>query len=101
MDLQKQLDELMRDSFNGQITMSEFEKRVKGYAETYNTLQLQQTGVSGSNLQQYLVRYRKVINAQHALLDDEVVILSKVVEVSNPIEINELIKNIVDIKRIF
>jgi hypothetical protein len=48
MDLQKQLNDLMRDSFNEQITMSEFEKRVKNYAETYHALQLQQAGVSGS-----------------------------------------------------
>ena len=54
-----------------------------------------------SNLKQYLVTYRKVINAPHALLDDEVVTMSKIVEVLNPTEINDLVKNIVDIKRIF
>lgn len=48
MDLKKQLENLKRDSFNGQITISDFEDRVKKYAETYHTLQLLQTPVSGS-----------------------------------------------------
>lgn len=74
---------------------------VIAFAEHYQALQLQQTGVSGSNLQQYLVRYKKLIEAPHALLDDEIITVSKVVEVSNAIEINDLFKNIVDIKRIF
>lgn len=54
-----------------------------------------------SNLQKYLVRYTELVEAPHALLDDEIVIRAKVVEVSNPIEINDLIKNVVDIKQIF
>ena len=70
-------------------------------SEINQALQLLQTGVSGSNLQKYLVRYTQLIEAQHALLDDEVVIRAKVVEVSNPTEINDLVKNIVDIKQIF
>lgn len=70
-------------------------------ADIDQALQLLQTGVSGSNLQKYLVRYTQLIEAPHALLDDEVVIRAKVVEVSNPTEINDLIKNIVDIKQIF
>ena len=69
-------------------------------ADIDQALQLLQTGVSGSNLQKYLVRYTQLIEAPHALLDDEVVIRAKVVEVSNPTEINDLIKNIVDIKQI-
>lgn len=45
MDLQKQLSKLEQDSFNGQISISDFRKRVQTYAETYHALQLQQTGV--------------------------------------------------------
>ena len=48
MDLQKQMNELMGLSFNGQIGVTTFEQRVKKYAETYHTLQLQQTGVKSS-----------------------------------------------------
>lgn len=50
-DLQKQLSKLEQDSFNGQISISDFRKRVQTYAETYHTLQLQQTGVSGRSEQ--------------------------------------------------
>lgn len=56
--------------------------------------------VEKHQLQQYLVRYRKVIEAPHALLDDEIMTISKVVEVTNVVEINDMFDNIVDIKRI-
>ena len=45
MDLQKQMNELLELSFNGQIGITTFEERVKKYAETYHTLQLKQTCV--------------------------------------------------------
>ena len=48
MDLEKQLSKLEQDSFNGQISISDFRKRVQTYAETYHALQLQQAGVKQS-----------------------------------------------------
>ena len=84
-----------------EATLEEKYSFEKTLADNAEAMQLLQTGVSGSNLQKYLVRYTQLIEAPHALLDDEVVIRAKVVEVSNPTEINDLIKNIVDIKQIF
>ena len=81
---------------DGVIEREEIIKAMQEYAD----LQLLQTDVSGSNSQKYLVRYTQLIEAPHALLDDEIIIRAKVVEVSNPTEINDLIKNIVDIKQI-
>jgi hypothetical protein len=96
------LKEEIRDYFYNKLsTIEEDIANVIAIAEKHQTLQLQQTGVRGSNLQQYLVRYKKIIESPHPLLDDEIITVSKVVEVSNAIQINDLFKNIVDIKRIF
>ena len=76
------------------------EKLIKDLYRHYKALQLRQCDVSGSNPQQYLVSYRKRIEAGHPLLNDEVIIFSEIVEVKNPIEINSLFKNIVDVKLI-
>lgn len=96
------LKEEIRDYFyNKMSTIEEDIANVIAIAEKHQALQLRENAVSGSNLQKYLVRYKKLIEAPHALLDDEIITVSKVVEVSNAIEINDLFKNIVDIKLIF
>lgn len=99
MEIQRALDELKTLKIDYDLELGiDFEK---AQAEIDQAFKLQQTGVNGSNLQQYLVSYKKRIEAPHALLNDEIITVSKVVEVSNAIEINDLFKNIVDIKRIF
>jgi hypothetical protein len=76
------------------------EKLIKDIYRHYKALELRQFAVSGSNLQQYLVSYKKTIESSHPLLNDDIITVSQIVEVSNPIEINSLFKNIVDVKRI-
>ena len=97
----KILIDLLDDFAFGSHNIEQTADRITELYKQDQALQLLQTGVSGSNLQKYLVRYTQLFEAPHALLDDEVVIRSKVVEVSNPTEINDLVKNIVDIKQIF
>lgn len=64
MDLEKQLSKLEQDSFNGQISISDFRKRVQTYAETYHALQLQQAGVKQSVLfEDDLVTYETALLA--------------------------------------
>ncbi|ELI6456047.1 hypothetical protein RRM46_002286 [Flavobacterium psychrophilum] len=88
----EQMFETMKETsrFNVEMVKDAFWERIEAIANYKN-----------NNLQKYLVTYRKFIEAPHALLDDEIITTSKVVEVKNPLEINELFKNIVDVKRIF
>ena len=49
---------------------------------------------------QYLVKYKEFVEAPHALLDDETVVKSKIVEVKDVMVIETMFKNIVDINLI-
>jgi len=51
MNKEKILSDLERDSFNGQITIDEFRKRVKKYAEIYHTEQCNLADVVGRSEQ--------------------------------------------------
>ena len=100
MDLIHQIESLRHDIENS-LETDVIKISVRLIQMKDQAIQLLKSNTEGNDLKQYLVTYRKVLEAPHPLLDDEIITASEIIEVSGAIEINNLFKNIIDVKRIF
>jgi len=91
MNKEKILSDLERDSFNGQITIDEFRKRVKQYAEIHHTEQCnlgvvgKRTFLNDDELKEARQKIWNYLNEQHdvILLEsdvDEILLYAKAID---------------------